>query len=41
MIEHTLDPLHSILYLRPKDALEQSDFVQVAMERPGERHPAS
>lgn len=30
MIEHTLDTLHSILYLRPKAALEQSDFVQLA-----------
>ena len=30
MIEHTLDPEHSILYLRPKSALEQDDFVQLA-----------
>jgi hypothetical protein len=30
MIEHTLDPIHSILYLRPKGALEQGDFAQLA-----------
>jgi SpoIIAA-like len=30
MIEHTLDPIHSILYLRPDGALEQDDFVQLA-----------
>jgi hypothetical protein len=30
MIEHTLDTEHSILYLRPKSALEQDDFVQLA-----------
>jgi SpoIIAA-like len=30
MIEHTLDTAHSILYLRPKSALEQGDFVQLA-----------
>jgi hypothetical protein len=30
MIEHHLDAAHSILYVRPKSALEQSDFVQLA-----------
>ncbi len=30
MIEHTLDTEHSILYLRPKSALEQGDFAQLA-----------
>ena len=30
MIEHTLDTAHSILYLRPKSALEQDDFLQLA-----------
>ena len=30
MIEHSLDTAHSILYLRPKSALEQVDFVQLA-----------
>jgi hypothetical protein len=30
MIEHTLDTAHSILYVRPKSALEQCDFVQLA-----------
>jgi hypothetical protein len=30
MIEHTLDTANSILYLRPKSALEQSDFAQLA-----------
>jgi hypothetical protein len=30
MIEHTLDTANSILYLRPKSALEQSDFTQLA-----------
>lgn len=30
MIEHTLDTEHSILYLRPRSALEQNDFVQLA-----------
>ncbi|OHE82366.1 MAG: hypothetical protein A2107_07115 [Verrucomicrobia bacterium GWF2_62_7] len=30
MIEYTLDTAHSILYLRPKSALEQGDFVQIA-----------
>jgi hypothetical protein len=30
MIEHALDKTHSILYLRPKSALEQDDFVQLA-----------
>ena len=30
MIEYTLDTVHSILYLRPKSALEQGDFVQIA-----------
>lgn len=30
MIEYTLDTAHSILYLRPKSALEQGDFEQIA-----------
>src|SRR5262245_64080322 len=30
MIEHRLDTEHGILYLRPKSALEQEDFVQLA-----------
>ena len=30
MIEHKLDTANSILYLWPKSALEQSDFVQLA-----------
>ncbi len=30
MIEHTLDTANAILYLRPKSALEQDDFVQLA-----------
>ena len=30
MIEHNLDTEHSILYLRPKSALEQGDFEQLA-----------
>ena len=30
MIEHTLDTTHSILYVRPKSSLEQSDFVDLA-----------
>ena len=30
MIEHTLDTVHSILYVHPKAALEKSDFVQLA-----------
>jgi hypothetical protein len=30
MIEHTLDTVHSILYLRPKSALEKGDFEQLA-----------
>lgn len=30
MIEHTLDTTHSILYVRPKSALEQADFEQLA-----------
>ena len=30
MIEHTLDTEHSILYLRPKSALGQDDFAQLA-----------
>jgi hypothetical protein len=30
MIEHTLDTEHSILYLRPKSALAQNDFEQLA-----------
>jgi hypothetical protein len=29
MIEHTLDTANSILYVRPKSSLEQSDFVQL------------
>ncbi len=29
MIEHTLDTAHSILYVRPKSSLEQSDFVDI------------
>lgn len=30
MIEHSLDTVHSILYVRPKSALEQGDFEQLA-----------
>lgn len=30
MIEYTLDEVHSILYVRPKAALERSDFEQLA-----------
>ena len=30
MIEHTLDKANSILYLRPKSALEESDFAALA-----------
>ena len=30
MIEHRLDAEQGILYLRPKSALEQEDFVQLA-----------
>jgi hypothetical protein len=30
MIDHTLDTANSILYLRPKSALQQSDFAQLA-----------
>lgn len=30
MVEHTLDTANSILYVRPKSSLEQSDFVQLA-----------
>jgi len=30
MIEHFLDTVHSILYVRPKSALEQGDFEQLA-----------
>ena len=30
MIEHTLDTEHSILFVRPKSALEQGDFEQLA-----------
>ena len=30
MIEHTLDTAHSILYVRPRSAFEQGDFVQLA-----------
>jgi len=30
MIEHTLDTANSILYLRPKSALEKDDFAQLA-----------
>jgi len=30
MIEHSLDTVHSILYVRPKSALEQADFEQLA-----------
>jgi hypothetical protein len=30
MIEHTLDAAHSILYLRPRAALDKNDFVLLA-----------
>jgi len=30
VIEHTLDTENSILYLQPKSALEEDDFVQLA-----------
>lgn len=30
MIDHTLDQEHSILYLRPKSALEPGDFAELA-----------
>ena len=30
MIEYTLDTTHSILYVRPKTALEQNDFALIA-----------
>ena len=30
MIEHTLDTAQSILYVRPKSSLEQSDFAALA-----------
>lgn len=30
MIEHSLDTVHSILYLRPTSALEKEDFLQLA-----------
>ena len=30
MIEHSLDTTHSILYVRPKSALQQDDFAQLA-----------
>ena len=30
MIEHRLDSVHSILYVRPTSKLEQGDFVQLA-----------
>lgn len=30
MIEHTLDSVNAILYVRPKAALEQEDFVKLA-----------
>jgi SpoIIAA-like len=30
MIEHSLDTAHSILFVRPKSALQQEDFVQLA-----------
>ena len=30
MIEHTLDEVHSILYVRPRSKLEQADFEQLA-----------
>ena len=30
MMEHSLDTAHSILYVRPKSALQQDDFAQLA-----------
>lgn len=30
MIEHSLDAAHSILYVRPKSALQREDFAQLA-----------
>ena len=30
MIEHTLDTANSVLYVRPKTSLEQSDFAELA-----------
>ena len=30
MIEHKLDEVHSILYVRPRSKLEQADFEQLA-----------
>jgi hypothetical protein len=30
MIEHTLDASHSVLYLRPRAALDKNDFVLLA-----------
>jgi SpoIIAA-like len=30
MIEHSLDTTHSILYLRPRSALKEDDFVELA-----------
>jgi hypothetical protein len=30
MIEHSLDTIDSILYVRPKSSLEQADFIQIA-----------
>lgn len=30
MLEHALDPVHSILYVQPKKPLEQSDFAELA-----------
>jgi hypothetical protein len=30
MIESTLDTAHAVLYVRPKSALEQADFVKLA-----------
>ena len=30
MIEHTLDTTHSILHVRPKGALQQGDFAELA-----------
>ena len=32
MVEHHLDTEHSILYVRPKSALTQDDFAQLARE---------
>ena len=30
MIEHTLDSAHSVLYVRPRAALAQDDFIELA-----------